>query len=391
MNIVEAIFSVDLRFGGTSRAALDLAGAMAGRGHRVKLLTANGTDVPSAWTAGAAGCPSSAQEPRIAPVLGAGRPSDATVKLLRDADVVHIHAMWEPYNARLASLCRQVGTPYIITPHGMLDDWCMAQSSWKKRLHMLLVGRRMLESAAIVHCTAAAELAQSRKWFPRGHGSVVPNLMDLAPYRALPGPEEARARWPRLSRHDVKLLFLSRVNPKKGVEHLIDATARLAREGIDVLAMVAGPADPGYGEALAARAKAAGIADRVEFLGHVGGTLKFSLLESCDMMVIPSSQENFGFVFFEALAAGLPVVTTNLVDTCQELASSGGAVIVSQDGESVARGIREVLDLREGRGPRMQAAREWVFRELDPAAVSARFEDMYELAASMRRRSPDAP
>ena len=111
MNIVEAIFSVDLRFGGTSRAALDLAGAMAGRGHRVKLLTANGTDVPSAWTAGAAGCPSSAQEPRIAPVLGAGRPSDATVKLLRDADVVHIHAMWEPYNARLASLCRKVGTP----------------------------------------------------------------------------------------------------------------------------------------------------------------------------------------------------------------------------------------------------------------------------------------
>lgn len=391
MNIVEAIFSVDLRFGGTSRAALDLAAVMAGRGHRVTLLTANDTDVPESWRVGAAGCPASVQEPRIAPIIGAGRPSETTMALLRDADVVHVHAMWELYNARVASLCRKIGTPYIVTPHGMLDDWCMAQSAWKKRLHMRLIGRRMLESAALVHCTAAAELAQSKKWFPRGQGCVVPNLMDLAPYRALPGPEEARARWPRLSKHGVRLLFLSRVNAKKGVEHLIDATAVLVREGLDVLAMVAGPADPGYGEALLARAKAAGIADRVEFLGHVGGTLKTSLLEACDMMVIPSSQENFGFVFFEALAAGLPVVTTNLVDTCQELASSGGAVIVSQDGESVARGIHEVLSWRTERESRMKAAREWVFQELDPSAVSARFEEMYASAASMRGRSLEGP
>ena len=386
MKIVEAIFSVDLRFGGTSRAALDLAGVMAGRGHRVTLLTANGTDVPAAWTAGDAGCPSSALEPAIAPTIGAGRASDETMALLRDADVVHIHAMWELYNARVARLCRKVGTPYIVTPHGMLDDWCMAQSAWKKRVHMALLGRRMLESAAMVHCTAAAELAQSRKWFPRGQGTVVPNLMDLAPFRTLPGPAEANARWPRLARHDVRLLFLSRLNPKKGVEHLIDATALLAREGVDVVAMVAGPADAGYGEVLAARAKAAGVSDRVEFLGHVGGSLKMSLLEACDMMVIPSSQENFGFVFFEALAAGLPVVTTDLVDTRDELASSGGAVIVRQDGASVAQGIRELIARRPERGPRMEAARAWVFRDLDPPAVSARFEDMYARATATRRR-----
>ncbi|MFZ9915164.1 MAG: glycosyltransferase, partial [Phycisphaerales bacterium] len=293
---------------------------------------------------------------------------------------------WEPFNARIAALCRKLGTPYVVTPHGMLDDWCMAQGAWKKRVYMRLVGRRMLESAAFVHCTARAELMQSQRWFPNGRGTVVPNLMDLAPFATLPGTSEATTRWPRLVRHDVRLLFLSRLNPKKGVEHLIDATAKLAREGLDVVAMVAGPADAGYGAKLAAHARAAGVSDRIEFLGHVGGTLKLSLIEACDMMVIPSSQENFGFVFFEALAAGLPVVTTDLVDTRDELAASGGAAIVRQDGASVAQGVRELLAWRPERPSRMAAARAWVFRELDQANVSSQFDAMYAQAASTRTR-----
>lgn len=386
MQLVQAISSVDLRHGGTSRAALDLAGAMAGRGHAVTLLTTNGNDVPTDWSAGKPGCPTSVVDPAIAPRIGASPASAATLAALRAADVVHIHAMWEPFNARIAALCRKHGTPYVVTPHGMLDEWCMAQGALKKRAYMWLIGRRMLESAALVHCTAAAELAQSRKWFPRGEGVVVPNLMDLAPFRNLPGTAEAHSRWPRLAQHDVRLLFLSRLNPKKGVEHLIDATSILAAEGLDVVAMIAGPADPGYGESLVAHAKSAGVADRVEFLGHVGGSLKFSLLEACDAMVIPSSQENFGFVFFEALAAGLPLVTTDLVDTRDELAASGGAVIVRQDGASVARGIKELVSRRADRASRMRAVRERVFRDLDPVTVSSQFEDMYGKALSKRNR-----
>jgi glycosyltransferase involved in cell wall biosynthesis len=176
------------------------------------------------------------------------------------------------------------------------------------------------------------------------------------------------------------------LNPKKGVEHLIDATAILRRAGMDVVAMVAGPADAGYGEYLAAHAKSAGAGDCVEFLGHVGGTLKLSLIEACDMMVIPSSQENFGFVFFEALAAGLPVVTTDLVDTRDELEATGGAAIVRQNGAAVAEGIRAILSRRAERGERMAAVRERVFRLLDPEAVASQVETMYTCAAAAARR-----
>ena len=80
------------------------------------------------------------------------------------------------------------------------------------------------------------------------------------------------------------------------------------------------------------------------------------------------------------------MVTTDLVDTRDELAASGGAVIVKQDGGSVAIGVRELLARRADRGARMQAARERVFRELDPSVVSAQFEAMYAQAASTSHR-----
>ncbi|MFZ9915805.1 MAG: glycosyltransferase, partial [Phycisphaerales bacterium] len=156
MRLVHAITSVDLRLGGTARAALDLVQAMTRREHQVTLLTNDASDVPQSWIGG--GNPQSLLDPGLASYLVASRPSAATVEAVRDADVVHIHAMWEPFNARIATLCRKIGTPYVLTPHGMLDDWCMARGAWKKRVYLKLFGRQMLESAAFVHCTARAEL-----------------------------------------------------------------------------------------------------------------------------------------------------------------------------------------------------------------------------------------
>lgn len=384
MRIVHAITSVDLRLGGTARAVIDLAEAMAARGHEVTVITANAIDVPDAWRAGAPARPRSIVDHGPYPLLSLAGASDETRAAFRNADVVHFHAMWEIFNVRLAAECRASGVPYITTPHGMLDDWCMAQGAWKKKLHLKLRGTAMLESAAYVHCTAAAELAQSAKWFPSGRGRVVANLMDLRSYENLPGVAEAEARFPQLREHAVRLLFLSRVSQKKGVEHLVDAVAALVRDGVDAIAMIAGTADEPYAAMLRERVARLGLAERVHFLGHVGGTLKISLIEGCDMLVVPSSQENFGFVFFESLAAGTAVVTTDLVDTRDELRGSGGAVIVQQNGAAVAAGVHEILERTKAHSIDMGAARRWVFRECDPNSVASQFEAMYADASAMR-------
>ena len=160
MRIVHAITSVDLRLGGTARAVIDLAEVMAARGHEVTVITANDVDVEQ-WAQAQPKRPRSLVDKNLGPIFSARRPSSETMRTLRTADAVHIHAMWEPFNARVAAYCRALGVPYVATPHGMLDDWCMAQKPWKKRLHLALHGRAFLEGAASVHCTAAAELQQS--------------------------------------------------------------------------------------------------------------------------------------------------------------------------------------------------------------------------------------
>jgi glycosyltransferase involved in cell wall biosynthesis len=200
----------------------------------------------------------------------------------------------------------------------------------------------------MVHLTAQGELDQARKWFPRGRGLVIPNLLDLDSFRSLPGPELAKKRYPVFGGGGPVMLFLSRVHYKKGIEPLLRA---LARE--------------------------LGVEDSVVFAGHVVGDLKLSLYQAADLFVLPTSQENFGFVFVESLACGTPLVTTKGVDIWPELESSGGALIESAEPERLASTLAPILADRDRLRVMGARGREWVFRWLDPARVLDQFEAMY--------------
>ncbi|MSR42285.1 MAG: glycosyltransferase [Phycisphaerales bacterium] len=384
MRIVQAITNLNAKLGGTARAAIDLATAMAARGHQVDVLTSESAELPMGWGTTAGSNPRNIVDAGPDALLLSRSLGSAGLEAIRNADVVHLHAMWELFNIRVAALCRSLGVPYISTPHGMLDDWSMAQKSWKKRTHLTTRGTLMLERAAYVHCTARAELAQSKKWFPNGRGTVIANLMDLAPFAQLPGPELARAKFPQLAQAKVRLLFLGRVTPKKGLDFLIRALALLRAENLDANIIVVGNPDAGYAATLQSCVRAVGMQEHVHFLGHIDGALKVSVVEACDLLVIPSSQENFGFVFYEALACRTPIVTTNLVDTHAELHESGGATIVDRTSTSIAEGVREGLRNHAPNIACREAVRAWVFRICDPTVIATQFERMYVAAHGMR-------
>ena len=299
-------------------------------------------------------------------------------KLIAGAELVHLHGLWEPFNIRIASIARRMGIPYIVTIHGMLDDWCMAQRTAKKLLYLAVAGRKMLETATAVHCTAAAELAQSQKWFPRRQGIVIPNLVDLSAYENLPGADEARARFTFLSTPNPKLIFLSRISPKKGCEHLIECAELLRSRGILAEVVIAGTGPADYVETLKSLVTRRGMVDSIHFVGHIGGSLKISLLQAGDLLVIPTSQENFGLVFFEALAAGLPVVTTNLVDTKEEIAQSGAGWIVPQNAAAFADAIEMIVKNPSDIADRKQRGRQWIFDNLATSEIAGQIETMYK-------------
>ena len=147
---------------------------------------------------------------------------------------------------QVARACRDAGTPYVVSLRGMLDDWAMRQKPLKKQLYLALGGRRFLEGAAAVHCTAEYEKQQSRKRFGTAKAAVIPNLVDLRPYAEAPDPGEARAEWPGITGDGLTVLFLSRLHPGKGVDMLIDAVAEVRRRGGGVHLVIAGNGEEDY-------------------------------------------------------------------------------------------------------------------------------------------------
>jgi len=105
------------------------------------------------------------------------------------------------------------------------------------------------------------------------------------------------------------VLFLSRVHGKKGLLNLIDAWAQIRPEGWRL--QIAGPDEGGHLAEVMARAKQAGVDGDVEYLGVVDGDAKSKIYFNADIFVLPTFSENFGVVIAEALAHGLPVITTH--------------------------------------------------------------------------------
>ncbi|MEM9166554.1 MAG: glycosyltransferase [Planctomycetota bacterium] len=383
MKILHVMAQLVLEHGGVVRAVTDLAEQSAASGHDVAVASWNAPDAPEHWRT-ATGSPRLVE---LTPPSKLGRfapDADAALRVEIDrADVVHLHTPWEPANRPIARLCRLVNTPYVLTIHGMLDDWCMTQKGWKKRLYLGLGGRTLLEGAAFVHCTAQAELDQSRVWYPKGTGTVAPLVFDIGPYTDLPGPELARETFNVDPARPV-VLFLSRLHVKKGVHVLVKAARHLAKTGVEAQTLIAGVGDETYTRALEAQIKSLGLTDRVRMLGMVKGETKVSLYQAADVFALPTSQENFGFVLPEALACGTAAITTKGVDIWPELEGSGAATIAEQTPEAFAEAIAELL-VDEPRRTAMGAkGRDWVLRELDPAAVAKRYDSLYGDAIGRR-------
>ena len=387
MRITHFLTRFNLADGGVVRAVLDMCQLLASRGHEVTVLTCDDTDIPNSWKEGGESVP------RVRLVASPARPMGLFSRgqlaeiddAVRDCDVLHLHACWTAANNQLARLAKRHGTPYVLSVHGMLDDWCMSQKMPKKKIYLAMGGRRTLEEAALVHCTAEAELEQSRKWYPRGTGIVVPLIFDLEPYRTLPGPQIADEAFGAGGTGDIEpglpvVLFLSRIHFKKGVDVLLHTAAELKSRGTKCRVLVAGTGDAPYEREMESLVAELGVADDVRFVGLVTGEAKVSLYERADVFALPTSQENFGFVFPESMACRTPVVTTRGVDIWPELEESGGAVIAERTPEAFADAIALLLGDDERRRVMGEAGRAWVLEHLNPDAIAGRFEQMYERA-----------
>ncbi len=216
-------------------------------------------------------------------------------KLSKDAvDLIHLQHIWSPYIEVIAFWAYHKNIPYIISTRGMLEPWIMAHNPWRKKLGMLLYQDSALKKASYLHVTALMEQKTVRELGYTNPVAIVPNGLDLKQVKKV--KEQYGSK---------KIVFLSRIHPKKGIELLLEAWKQI--ENCDWSLEIAGNGDPSYVKSL--RDNADGI-ERVTFVGEKYGEAKWDFLRAADAMVLPTYSENFGNVVVEALAVGVPVLTT---------------------------------------------------------------------------------
>jgi glycosyltransferase involved in cell wall biosynthesis len=191
----------------------------------------------------------------------------------------------------------------------------------------------------------------------------------------LPEREAAHGFFPGIPDDRPWILFLSRIHEKKGLDILIDAVASLRDNTAQLV--IAGTGDEGYVQAMRDRVQQNGIAERTHFVGVVRGAAKAALYRRAAMLVLPTSQENFGLVFPEALACETPVLLTEGVDIHEELVRAGAGELIRREAGDVAEKMDGLLADPEAARRRGEAGRRWVLETLEPGAIARRWLEVY--------------
>lgn len=276
--------------------------------------------------------------------------------------VVHIHAWWNLVSIFSALVAKWHGVKIILSPRGMLTSYSLnnRNSKVKDAIHFFL-GKRLLKYAHI-HATSEKERKDVLQTCEVNGVTVIPNFVRFPHSPLLEG-------WSKTGVSNnsepvtYKLLFLSRIEEKKGLELLFKA---LSQVNIPYQLSIAGTGEEGYVKSLQTLASDLGIVSKINWLGHIEKQSKFELISASDLMVLTSYNENFANVVVECLAMGTPVLISEEVGLADYVAANKLGWVTPLDMEAIARKIElSYQDL----------AKRTYIRETAPALIQHDFEE----------------
>jgi glycosyltransferase involved in cell wall biosynthesis len=226
---------------------------------------------------------------------------------IREAQGVHIHGIWQEHCLVAASIARSMGKPYIISAHGMLDQWALANKNLKKLIYSWLFENRNLRGATCLHALTQSEAADYKRSGLRRPIAVIPNGID-APPRV--GQEKFMQTFPHL-RGKRLILFLGRIHYKKGLNLLCRAWHKVSARWPYSHLILAGPDFENTRAQIERLIADLGAGASVTFTGMLAGDLKWSALAAADVFVLPSYSEGLSVSVLEAMGAGKPVIVSS--------------------------------------------------------------------------------
>ncbi len=351
MKILHIIPSVSMVYGGPSQMVVGLCGALASLGHTVTIITTNSNgdrgqaslDVPL-------GIPIAQDGYEIiyfdcAPF----KRYKFSIQLFQwlwhhanDYDIAHIHALFSPVSSISATIARTKNLPYVLRPLGTLDPADLAKKYLAKQIYAQLLEKANLAGSGAVHFTSAQEAKISERFGTTTTDWVIPLGVQLPEPNQ--SPESLRSQY-NIPLDRTIILYMSRIEPKKGFDLLIPALAKLIQD-TDFHFILAGAnlQDPDYAEQIKTQVETAIGSDRLTCTGFVSGSLKRDLLALADLFVLPSYYENFGIAVAEAMSANLPVVISDQVHIHLDIKKSNSGWVCQCTVESLTETLKTALN-----------------------------------------------
>jgi glycosyltransferase involved in cell wall biosynthesis len=376
------------RYGGPIRSVHGLCKALVRRGHDVHVFTTSvdgdkDSDVPLHVPVDIDGVKVRYFRSRyLRRLFWSPQMKKALEREVKSFDILHLHSifLWPTWAAARAA--RDENIPYIISPRGMLvKDLIKRKSRFAKTVWIDFIERKNIEHAAAVHFTSRLEEEEARNFRIRFPGTfTIPNgiedeLLDEEEITVSPRIQEVMQK----GRY---ILFLGRVNWKKGLDRLINAMKLIP--GVNLV--IVGNDEEGYRQELDQLAGRQSVSDRVIFTGPVYGKEKIAILRNAALFVLPSYSENFGIAVIEAMAVGCPVVVTPQVGLARTVEETGAWLVIEGEPEKLGNAVRNLLANPELLSKMGKEGRSAIVAGFTWDAIAEEMEKQYCSVTSRRQR-----
>lgn len=385
MRILQIIPSISLVYGGPSQMVLGLSAALAAKNIDVTIITTNSN--------GDIGQPP-LDVPLNQPIKQNGyqiiyfrcspfRRYKFSLSLLQwlnanaqQFDIAHIHALFSPVTTLAATIARGHKLPYIIRPCGVLDPADLQKKKQLKQIYATLLERPNLAGAAAIHFTSKQEAKISER-FGLGCTAKMSVPRDLV----IPLGVTAGLFPKRLRESQVPIiLFMSRIEPKKGLDLLIPALESILESGVEFQFILAGsnPQDADYETGIKVKIQNSILGKYTTITGFVSGDRKNELLTNADLFVLPSYYENFGIAVAEAMAAGVPVAISDRVHISEDIQQAEAGWVGPLEVRAIANSIKSALLNPEERQRRGLNGKEYAKKHYNWEAIAQQTIDAYQ-------------
>lgn len=286
-------------------------------------------------------------------------------------DLAHIHALFSPVTSLAATVARSRQLPYILRPLGTLDPADLRKKRQLKKLYAGVLERPNLAGASAIHFTSDREAKISERFGTITCDLVIPLGVELPPSRLISIREKFG-----IPKDRSIVLFLSRIEPKKGLDLLLPALEALPDQNFQFVLAGSNPQEPNYEQQIRDSIQRSRLKDCTTITGFITGSEKTALLEAADLFVLPSYYENFGIAVAEAMMAGTPVVISDQVHICHEIETAEAGWITPCEVGALTETLRIALSdraeqLRRGKNAQTYAQTHYSWNAIAQQMIQA--------------------